>query len=307
MSKKILVSGSIAYDFIMEYDGVFREALLEDHLDHINVAFSAKTRKMHFGGCGGNIAYSLKLLEEDPVLYGVAGRDFNEYQKWLRENDISLKLVGLDERKFTATANILTDKTGNQITIFSPGAMESTDKDVEIENFDDIGIAILSPDICERTVRIGKKLVEASVPYFFDPGQMTPAFKVEDLKYLLENAYGFISNHYEVNLLCERLGISHNDISGFVDISIETLGEKGAILRLKDSDKQINIASVQADSVVDPTGCGDAFRAGVLSGLNEEKPPVEACKMGALAATYVVESEGTQGHIFTKERFLERL
>jgi adenosine kinase len=251
--KRILVSGSIAYDYIMQYEGVFKDALLKEHLDHLNVAFTAKNRVREFGGCGGNIAYSLSLLGENPILFSVAGSDFDEYEKWLHGNNVDVDFVGRDSEKLTATAYVLTDKRENQITIFSPSAMESTscEKDLSDSELNGVSLAILSPDICERTARLAHSLVDAGVPYFFDPGQMTPAFSKEDLRFLLENAHGFIANHYEVKLLCDRLDINLDDIVKYVDIFIETLGEKGSVLRMKDD--IVEIVAVSPCKVADPT------------------------------------------------------
>ena len=227
--KRILVSGSIAYDYIMRYEGVFKDAILKEHLEHLNVAFTAKTRTREFGGCGGNIAYSLSLLGMEPLLYGVAGSDFDDYSEKLVNDGVDVDFVGRDSEKLSATAYILTDNNENQITIFSPGALESAscERALNADDLKNVSYAILSPDICERTVKLAHTLVNADVPYFFDPGQMTPAFSLDDLRFLLENAYGFIANHYEVKLLCERLGIKVDDIKGFVNIFIETLGKKG--------------------------------------------------------------------------------
>lgn len=309
MNGKILVSGSIAYDYIMQYDGIFKDAILMEHLDHLNVAFTAKNRVREFGGCAGNIAYSLSLLGEKSLLYGVAGSDFEEYKKWLVKNGINVDFIGIDNEKLTATAYVLTDNNENQLTIFSPGAMESvsSEKKLSNEDLESIRIAILSPDICERTVRLGRQLVEAGISYFFDPGQMTPHFKKEDLRFLLKNAFVFIANHYEVKLLCDRLNIKIKDITGYVDIFIETLGAKGSLVRMKDSSKEIEIPAVIPRSLADPTGCGDAFRAGLLSGLNSGADSMEACKKGALVAAYAIEKAGTQKHHFTMDEFNERL
>lgn len=308
MNGQILVSGSIAYDYIMQYEGVFKDAILPEHLDHLNVAFTAKNRVREFGGCGGNIAYTLSLLGEKTLLYGVAGSDFNEYKEWLLKHSVNVDFVGIDNENLTATAYVLTDKNENQLTIFSPSAMESvsSEKKLTEDNLESIRLAILSPDVCERTVRLGRQLVDAGISYFFDPGQMTPHFEKEDLRFLLENAFVFIANHYEVKLLCQRLKIKAKDITKHVNIFIETLGAKGSLIRMRDSSKETAIPAVKPRTFADPTGCGDAFRAGLLSGLNSGADSVEACKKGALAAAYVIENAGTQKHHFDLEEFNER-
>jgi len=306
MSKKILISGSIAYDFIMKYDGFFDKAILKEHLNNLNVAFTASTREMHFGGCSPNIAYGIRLLDVPAVIYGVAGKDFKEYSDRLHKLDIDTKYIGLVKDSFTASAHILTDKKGNQITIFSPGAMSdlSSDKKLAKKDFLELSHAILSPDTCERSILLAKELIDANVPYIFDPGQMTPAFKIEDLQFLLNNAEGFIANEYEVKLICSRLEIGIEDITKTVDYFIETRGEKGSILRHNDS--KITIPAVTPNKVIDPTGCGDAFRAGLLAGLARGYNLEKSCKTGALFGTYSVENQGTQNYHFTISEFSKR-
>ncbi len=306
MRKKIFVSGSIAYDYIMRYKGTFSDTFLSEHLEHINIAFTARDKVMHFGGCGGNIAYSLSLLGVNPLLYGVVGMDFGNYEKKMKKQRISNKHIGIKKDDFTATAYVLTDDTENQLTFFAPGAMEDEDSEIPLNEVDflDIEIAILSPDVCKRTLKLAHKLKEAEIPYIFDPGQMTPAFELEDLKFLLDSAFGFIANHYEVKLLCNRLNINIDDIVNRVPIFIETKGEKGAILR-KGSETH-NIPIAKPESIVDPTGCGDAFRAGLLYGVMKGFDHVKACKVGALTAAYVIENSGTQSHKFKLKHFAKR-
>lgn len=306
MRKTIFVSGSIAYDYIMKYQGAFSETLLREHLEDINIAFTARDKILHYGGCGGNIAYSLSLLDVNPLLYGVVGSDFVDYEKKLKKNKISIKHIGKSTKEFTATAYVLTDEKENQITFFAPGAMESMNDEIELNEVDllDIEVAILSPDVCKRTVKLAHILKEAEIPYIFDPGQMTPAFNLDDLKFLLNSAFGFIANHYEVELLCNRLNINTDDIVNSVPIFIETMGDKGSILRKGSETHHIPIA--KPEKIEDPTGCGDAFRAGLLFGIMKGYDHIKACKVGALTATYVIENSGTQSHSFKLKEFAKR-
>lgn len=306
MAKQILVSGSIAYDFIMKYDGLFEKALLADHLHNLNLSLTACERKMDFGGCSTNIAYGIKLLGGNPLIYGTAGTDFDEYEDRLRNLDVETKYIGRSKEEFTASAHILTDKKENQITIFSPGAMTdlSCDKKLLKKDLGVLDRAILSPDTCERTINLANLLIEAGVPYIFDPGQMTPAFSLKDLRFLLKNAQGFIANEYEVKLVCKQLKIGVRDIVAMVDYFVETKGEKGAVLRYNGS--KVLIPVVHARKIVDPTGCGDAFRSGLLIGLSRGYEFEKACKMGALVATYSVENPGTQNYRFTFNEFSKR-
>ncbi|MBU1446025.1 carbohydrate kinase family protein [Patescibacteria group bacterium] len=311
MKDRIFVSGSIAYDYIMQYMGEFKNALLKDHLDDLNVSFSAHNKRRHFGGCGGNIAYSLALLKENVDLYGIAGKEFEEYKKWFIDNGINLDLIGLDKDKFTATCYILTDQAQKQITTFCPEAMESDDAAIELtdEYLQTVKFALLSPDICRRTAKLGGIFKEAGVPYFFDPGQMTAEYTVKELKELLENAYGFIANSYEVKLTCEILHISREELASQVEMFIETMGERGSSIIIKNQNgerKEIHISRAIPTQAIDPTGCGDAFRSGVLSGLRQGFSPEKACKMGAVVAAYSIETEATQLHKFTLDEFWAR-
>ena len=303
-NKKILVSGSIAYDFIMKYDGLFKNALLKDHLHNLNVAFTASKIYMDFGGCSPNIAYGIKLLGGNPIIYGAAGNDFSKYTVRLTDLGIGTSHIGISKENLTASCNILTDKKGNQITIFSPGAMTDNNCDPKLLRKDlaNVERAILSPDTCKRTLRLAKILIAAGVPYIFDPGQMTPAFTVRDLRFLLKNAEGFIANAYEVKLVCKRLGISVDDITALLagtapvpaGYFVETRGEKGSVLRL--GGREISIPAVRAKKVIDPTGCGDAFRAGFLVGLSRGYSLEKACHLGSKLGAKAVETRGTQNY-----------
>jgi len=308
IKNKILVSGSIAYDFIMDFDGIFKNSFVKKDLAHVNISFTGLNKKRFFGGCGANISYSLSLFGVEPVLFGVVGNDFSDYSKWMKKCGTNLDFVGIDKNDFTACAYILTDKKENQINIFSPGGMgnENVEKSLTKDVLEGLKYAILSPDICSRTVRLAKILIRAKVPYFFDPGQMTPAFKISDLKYLIENAYGFIANSYEVKLLCSRLKINKQDLNKKVEIFIETLGKNGSKVFTR-GEGEIKIPAVKPQKVVDPTGCGDAYRGGFLAGLAKGMSVTEACKMGSLVSTYKIETQGTQNHKFTHAEFEKRL
>ncbi|MBN1494737.1 carbohydrate kinase family protein [Candidatus Peregrinibacteria bacterium] len=299
--KKILVSGSIAFDYIMNFSGIFKDAILKKNLGDLNVSFTGMNKKKFYGGCGPNIVYNIGLFRSlykvEPYLFGVAGADFKEYGVRLKEHGINVDLIGIDRDGFTACAYILTDKKENQITIFSPGAMQNTKAEKELTD-DVLGgfkFAILSPDITERTYRLGKKLVSARVPWFFDPGQMTPAFKINELKFLINNAYGFIANSYEIKLLCERVGVSKEILRKKFKIFIETLGASGVELTVNGTNTK-KIPAYKPAKIVDPTGCGDAFRGGFLAALCSGLSVENACKVGAKIAARKIETEGTQNH-----------
>ena len=306
----MLVSGSIAYDLIMKFEGVFKDALLKKNLANLNVSFTGLDKKMFYGGCGANICYNFSLFKGlgiSSMLFGVAGKDFKEYGKKLSDDGVNVDLVGIDNDGFTASAYVLTDNRENQLTIFSPGAMGNINVEKKLTDkiLKELDYAILSPDICERTVRLARKLKSAGVSWFFDPGQMTHAFKIEDLKYLTSNAFGLIANSYEIKLLCSRLKISENILRKKFNVMIETLGE-GGLNVYKKSGVKTHIQSVKPLKIIDPTGCGDAFRGGFLAGLVKGLSVEKSCKIGALTATYKIEKPGTQNHKFTLAEFRGR-
>lgn len=306
MQKTILISGSIAYDFIMKYDGVFKDALLTDHLHDLNIAFTATKRTMFFGGCAPNIAYGMHLLGESPFIYGVAGTDFERYKRQLNNYNLETRYIGQSKKELTASANILTDKNGNQLTIFAPGAMSdlSCDKKLSEEDYLLVDRAILSPDTCERTISLAQKLTRKKIPYIFDPGQMTPAFDVKELLHLIKHAEGLIANSYEVRLIQKKLDIDKLKLADMVSFFIETKGEHGATLY--QSGNATAIPAVHPKEIKDPTGCGDAFRAGLLVGLLRDCSYEKACKIGALVAAYAIEYHGTQKYRFTTKNFNQR-
>lgn len=306
MHKTILISGSIAYDFIMEYDGVFQDALLADHLHDLNIAFTATTRTMFFGGCAPNIAYGMTLLGENPFIYGVAGTDFDRYEQQLRAYELTTRYIGRSTTTLTASAQILTDKNDNQITIFAPGAMNdlSCDKQLAHKDYSLIERAILSPDTCKRTISLAKELTANHIPYIFDPGQMTPAFDAQDLRKLITHAEGLIANSYEVRLIQKTLAVTKKQLADMVSFFIETKGKQGSMLH--QSDITTTIPAVKPAKIKDPTGCGDAFRSGLLVGLLRNYSYEKACKLGSLVAAYAIEYTGTQQYRFTTKNFNQR-
>lgn len=306
--EKILVVGSLAYDHVMTYDGLFQDGILAEHLDHLSVTFTTDHKLLHFGGCGANIAYTLKLLGVDPVLMGLIGKDSAEYMAWLKKNKIGTsKIVNVPDT-FTACAYILTDRKGHQITIFHAGAMDKTPESLSLVDLErtKIGWAIIAPDDHRRMVRLARECFLAGVRYIFDPGQQILKMKPSELLSSIKHSSMLIFNEYEGELLCQQLELSKKELCNLAPLSIETLGEKGARVFQKGS-LSFTVAAVKPLKVVDPTGCGDAFRAGLLAGLIKGLDIEKSCQMGTLAATYALENQGTQNHAFTLQQFEARL
>ena len=322
---KILVAGSLAYDHIMRYQGLFEEMILPNMLDALSVTFTTPTQQIYFGGCGGNIAYTLKLLGGHPLLLGLAGKDFDNYGHWLTKNKIDGKGIKILENIYTASAFILTDQKQHQITIFQEGAMQAQPDALSVTDFKEetIALAIIAPDDARRMVRLAQECFQHGIPYIFDPAQQIGNLSSEDLRTSIQNAAILVVNEYESELLMKKLKMSHYELTALTRIYIETQGEKGCFVQttpdrtsrpgnllldhLQSNEAQtFRISAVKPKTIVDPTGCGDAFRAGVLFGLAGGFDLKKSCKIGSLAATYNLEQEGTQNHAFTGDEFQQR-
>lgn len=287
----------------MQYDGAFSDAIV---LDKHSFSLSTHDRSVFHGGCGGNIAYNLHLLEEEPVVITVVGRDFDEYKSWFQKNNISTEHMHMLESHMTASAFIVTDKNENQITLFDQGAMYGIDTDQSIRDvgLDQVSWAIVAPDKPGSMVRFARECQELGIPYIFDPAQQMSIFEPEDLLQAVQHSHILIVNEYEATLLSRMLNLDKKEIAAMPKIYIETLGSKGC--RLSGEEGEHEVRAVEPTQLVDPTGCGDAFRAGILAGLQRGVPIVKACQMGAVLATYCAESAGTQCHSFSMEAFTQR-
>jgi len=304
---KILVAGSIAYDHVMTYGGLFKDAILPEKLDHLSIAFTASKKTTNFGGCAGNIAYTLRLFGLNPLVLGAVGNDFEQYEKWMKKCGIDTSALFHHPEEPTASATIITDREQNQITIFHGGAMSFAPHVLSMRDhqYDGVGLAIIAPDAPERMVRLARECKELKIPYIFDPAQQLTSMSDLDLKDALSGATALIANEYEVELLSKMLGITKEQLPSLVPTFIETYGARGSSIISPEG--VFFVRSVQASKIVDPTGCGDAFRAGILTGIQSGFPIQKSCQMGALAATYALEHEGSQGHTFTVEEFKKRM
>ncbi len=282
--KNVVVTGSLAYDHLMTFDGNLKDSIINNS-ETLSVAFTTNSHHIDFGGCSGNIAYSLKLLGESPIIIGIAGNDFDKYEDWLRKNDISNSKIYIDDNNNTAAAHILTDTHQNQFTMFSPGAMQS-DNFIELDE-KEYGLAILAPEMPSRMLKLAKYFIEKDIPYIFDPGQMVTVFKnKEDMDFLIKNSIGVILNEYEASLINKNFGdILH---ANFI---IKTLGEKGVEINGSEL-----VPAQKVDKIVDSTGCGDAFRAGFIHGYINNKSLAESAEIGCKVAAAAIAKHGTQNH-----------
>lgn len=303
--KNILVVGSLAYDHVMTYGKSFQEVMLPGRFD---VALTTQSHLVSFGGCSGNIAYNLRLMRQQPMILTVAGSDFKQYQDRLVQLRVKLDGVYVSDKFPTATAFIVTDPEGHQITVFDGGAMSAVDTATTVKSLggaDAFAYVIISPDKPERMLRVADECYELQIPYFFDPAQQMNNFKPEDLLRVIQNAFVLIVNEYEADLLSKKIGVPREGLAALSKNSIETHGARGCTI--KSAEGMSFVRAAQPSQIVDPTGCGDAFRAGVVAGLMQGKNFQESCQIGALLATYNLEHQGTQSHSFTVEEFAARL
>ncbi len=300
----IYISGSLAYDRIMDFPDKFANHILPEKIHILNVCFLVQGLKERFGGTAGNIAYSLSLLNEQPTILAPVGNDFDRYTRWLKDCGISLAGIQHIQEVPTASAYITTDQADNQITAFNPAAMNFSTH----QSFDDFkteqSLAIVSPGNLEDMQEYPKKYKELSLPYILDPGQNIPAFSGQQLKEMISGAYALIANDYELNLIMESTHEDKNGLLKLTSLIITTLGEQGSIVT--DNDKETHIPTAKVANPVDPTGAGDAFRAGFIKGISMAKDNVQAAQIGSVCASFCVERLGTQEHSFTEEEFWQR-
>ncbi|MBF0566170.1 MAG: carbohydrate kinase family protein [Nitrospirae bacterium] len=303
---KILVSGSLAYDRIMDFPGKFSDHILPDKIHILNVCFMINGLKENFGGTAGNIAYTLALLEETPTIVATAGRDFPPYAEWLKSNGIAVDHVKIIVDELTAGAYITTDQSDNQITAFNPGAMKFTsDPDFDALNPADT-LAIVAPGNLDDMYGFIQAYKKHGIPYIFDPGQSLPQWNGQQLTEMISGAKIFISNDYELELTLEKTSATLEDLTSMADMVITTKAEFGSQITSKQIGT-ISIPAVPVTTVKDPTGAGDSFRGGLIKGLVVNPyDPVHAMQMGSGAASFSVEVYGTQNFHFTQESFNAR-
>lgn len=288
-----LICGSLAFDTIMSFGGRFSEALLADQLHKINVAFLVPGIRREFGGCAGNIAYNLKLLNGDPLIMATIGQDSAPYIERLDKLGISRRCVKMIDSSYTAQAFITTDVDSNQITAFHPGAMAMSHQ-IKVADAGKVSLAIIAPDGRDGMVEHARDCAEANIPFIFDPGQGLPMFNGEELTHFIELATYVAVNDYEAELLTERTGLSLQQIAERVSALIVTRGEQGA--EIFTSDGRLDIPVVKVANIVDPTGCGDAFRAGMLFGLTRGMDWMTIGRLSSLMGAIKITSQGGQNH-----------
>jgi adenosine kinase len=293
-----LICGSLAFDTIMSFHGRFSEALLADQLHKINVAFLVPGIRREYGGCAGNIAYNLKLLGGDPLIMATIGQDGAPYLERLKNQGISTRCIRSFDDAYTAQAFITTDADNNQITAFHPGAMGNSHHN-KISEAGDVKLAIVAPDGRDGMIEHARDCAAAKIPFIFDPGQGLPMFSGPELIDFIELATYVAVNDYEAELLTERTGLSLPEISQRVSALVVTRGEQGA--EIFTADGRFDIPVVRVDQVIDPTGCGDAFRAGMLFGLTRGMDWMTIGRLASLMGAIKIASQGGQNHAPTRD------
>ncbi len=302
---KIVVCGSIAYDNIMDFPGLFKEQILPDKIHALNVSFLVRGLKRVRGGTAPNIAYNLALIGEKPMILGTAGKDFYEYRDWLGNNGVDTSLVRIIEDDYTASCFITTDLVNNQITGFYPGAMS---KDVEISlkdlNLKGVSMVIIAPTEPNAMMKWALECKELGIPYMFDPGMQIPRMSADELIKGIMGAKIAVFNEYEYDLMKRKTGLTKEDILNRVELLVETLGAKGAILKTRSH--RIHIPAAKPVNVVDPTGAGDAFRAGLLKGYFEGASLEKTGRYASVTAVYATEHKGATEHRYGIDEFRRR-
>lgn len=298
-----LICGSFAYDNIMVFPDHFKNHILPEKVHILNVSFMVPEMRREFGGCAGNIAYNLKLLGGDGLPMGTVGKDFEPYGEWLDQNGIDRTHVTPVDDTFTAQAFITTDLDDNQITAFHPGAMGFAHEN-SVADAKGVTIGIISPDGRDGMIQHAQQFAEANIPFIFDPGQGMPMFDGEDLKRFIEQASWVSVNDYEWQMMQERTGISPHGITERVDALIVTKGGDGSLIYTKE--KRHEVPAAKPTGVADPTGCGDAYRAGLLYGLMNDMDWETTGRIAALMGALKIEKHGTQNHHFHLDEFESR-
>ena len=294
----ILICGSIAYDTIMVFQDQFKNHILPDKIHKLSVAFFVPEMRREFGGTAGNIAYNLQLLEGEPLIMATVGDDFSPYQAWLEKNKLSSQHIKTVTNTFTAQAFITTDTDDNQITAFHPGAMLESHQN-SVNDAKKIQLAIIAPDGRDGMFQHAKECFDAGIPFIFDPGQGLSMFNGEELLHFIEMADYLAVNDYESQVIQDKTGLNLEQLASKVKALIVTLGGEGS--HIYADGQRHEIPCVRADKVVDPTGCGDAYRAGLLYGIVRGWDWKTCGRLASTMGAIKIASRGGQNHQPTRD------
>jgi adenosine kinase len=301
---KIIVTGSIAYDYLMSFPGSFAEHILPEHMARVSLSFLVDSMEKRRGGCAPNIAYTLALLGERPALMATAGQDFADYRQWLESIGVDTQLTKIVDHKFTASFFCSTDLHNNQIASFYTGAMADA-KDLSFKSLDDKpDLVIISPNDPQAMIQYAQECRELGIRFIYDPGQQVARSSGEELRAGIIGANILICNDYELEVIRQKTGLTEADVLYQSEAVIVTKGEKGSTILTQEH--RIDVPAVPEDKIVDPTGVGDAFRGGLLKGLAMQADWATCGRLGSVAATYALECVGGQSHSYSWAQFKSR-
>jgi adenosine kinase len=295
-----LICGSFAYDTIMVFHDHFKNHILPEQVHILNVSFLVPDLRREYGGCAGNIAYNLALLGGDGKPMGTVGKDFAQYAEWMDSCGVSREHVRVIENEFTAQAYITTDQDDNQITAFHPGAMNLSHQN-RVQDAQGVAVGMVSPDGRQGMLDHAQQFADAEIPFVFDPGQGMPMFDGDELMQFAEQATWLAFNDYEAKLMEERTGKNPSQLADMAEAVVVTRGGEGS--RVYTRDKVYEIPAAPVAGLEDPTGCGDAYRAGLLYGLMNGADWEVTGRIAALMGAIKIEHPGTQNHRFTADEF----
>ncbi len=300
---KIVVTGSIAFDYLMSFPGKFTEHFLPEHIERVSLSFLVDTMDKRRGGCAPNIAYTLALLGERPLVMATAGEDFGEYRQWLDAAGVDTTLITQIAGKFCASFFCSTDSNNNQIASFYTGAMADAGQ-LSFRTIRDCGLAIIAPNDPEAMLQYAEECRTLGIRHIFDPGQQCARMSGDQLRDGVIGATYVIVNDYELELVRQKTGLSEQDILAKSEALIVTRGEHGSSVLTRDD--RVDVPAVTPHRIVDPTGVGDAYRGGLMKGLALGLPVDTAARLGSVAATYALEHLGGQSHAYTWDEFRKR-
>ena len=300
---KLIVTGSIAFDYLMQFPGKFTEHILPEHLQKVSLSFLVDSMDKRRGGCAPNIAYTLALLGERPYLVATAGQDFKEYDEWLQAAGVDTSHVQHVPDKFTASFFCSTDTENNQIASFYIGAMANA-SELSLRTIPQPGLAIISPNDPAAMIQYAEECRAIGVPFIFDPGQQCARLSGDELRDGIRGARVVICNEYEFELIRQKTGLDEDGIIEPGAVLVITRGEHGCSVYEKSGGTDIK--ALTPHRIVDPTGVGDAFRGGLMKGMARGKSLKESAQVGTVAATYALEHLGGQSHAYTMQEFSER-
>jgi adenosine kinase len=301
----IIVTGSIAYDYLMRFPGRFTDHLIRDQLHQVSLSFLVDDMTKHWGGVAANIAYSLALLGLRPKLMGTVGRDFADYRNWLESAGVDTSTVRQIDEVFTASFFANTDLDNNQIASFYSGAMAYARDYSLADAYDGTpDLVVISPNDPQAMANLAEECRQRGIRFIYDPSQQVPRLTGDELRRDMQGAYAMVVNAYEAEIICKKTGLTIDDLRQLVELLVITRGKDGS--RIYTNGEIVEVPAFPPKEIKDPTGVGDAYRAGLIRGIVSGWPLRLAGEVGALCATYVLEQVGTQNHRFTLLEFIER-